>query len=207
MERTIIKNPAVLEELLGKPSEVVSNKAIPFIDRHCREFISHSPFLVIATADSSGRTDASPRGDKPGFVKVLDDHTIIIPERKGNKRMDTLRNILQNPRVGLIFFIPNLGETLRVNGTAIIFQDEGLSEDLAVNGKRPEVLIEIRVEEAFIHCAKAIIRSSLWISDSWPSPEELPSAANILADHVGMKGVSQESIEKNLKTSYVERLY
>ncbi|CAM3716376.1 MSMEG_1061 family FMN-dependent PPOX-type flavoprotein [Mesobacillus zeae] len=206
-EKTYISSFVVLEMLIGQPSEIVKNKAIAMLDHHCRKFIDLSPFMILSTADAKGRTDASPRGDGPGFVKVLNDNKLVIPERKGNKRMDSLKNILDNPHVGLLFFIPGLGETLRVNGKAKLIQDGPLSEELAVQGKNPLILIEVEVEEAFIHCAKAIKRSGLWNQESWAASSSLPSAAQMLADHINLPCVTAGDIEKNLEVSYRERLY
>ncbi|PPA70730.1 pyridoxamine 5'-phosphate oxidase family protein [Jeotgalibacillus proteolyticus] len=202
-----IKTNAELENLMGEPSQLVNRKVINYLDQHCKDFIAKSPFLVISTANEDGLCDASPRGDQPGFVKVLNDKYLIIPERPGNKRMDSLRNILANPRVGLLFMIPGLGETLRVNGSAQIIQDDDLLKQLAVQGKTPLAAIAVEAEECYIHCAKAFKRSGLWKKDTWPAPDTLPKAAKILVEHAKLPDVTLEEIEARLEESYQKKLY
>lgn len=202
-----IRTKDELRSMMGFPSELVKNKTIPMIDEHCRDFISKSPFLVLSTSDKEGYCDVSPRGDLPGFVQVLNENQIVIPERPGNKRMDSMRNILSNPRVGLIFFIPGLGETLRINGQAALIKDSKILESMAVKGKSPLVGIAVDVEECFIHCAKAFIRSGLWNPSSWQEKELLPSVATIISDHVNLPNTTAQTVEEGLKESYKERLY
>ncbi len=202
-----IKTEEELRSIMGFPSELVVNKVIAHIDQHCSDFISQSPFLVISTSDEHGFCDVSPRGDQPGFVLVLNEKQFIIPERPGNKRMDSLRNILSNPQVGLIFFIPGLGETLRVNGRASIVKDEELLGEMAVNGRKPLLGIGVDVEECFIHCAKAFKRSGLWEPSTWIEKAALPSASKILFDHAKIPNSSVDSIQERLEESYRKRLY
>lgn len=196
-----------LRSIIGFPSELVKRKVISNIDHHCYDFISKSPFLVISTCDNYGFCDVSPRGDMPGFVRVLDNKHLIIPERPGNKRIDSMRNILLNPKVGLLFFIPGLGETLRVNGKASLVKDDDLLEKMAVKGRKPIVGIGVEVEESFIHCAKALKRSKLWETSSWANKETLPSAAKILFEHTKIPNTSVEIINERLQESYTKRLY
>lgn len=196
-----------LRSLIGEPSELVRKKVITKLDENCIEFISKSPFLVIATSDKFGGCDASPRGDTPGFVYVLNEKQLVIPERPGNKRMDTMKNILSNPKVGLLFFIPGLGETLRVNGKAVLLKDNELLEKMAVKGKKPLIAIGIEVEECFIHCAKAFKRSELWNPTIWPQAETLPSSAKIIFEHAKLENTSVESIQQRLEEGYEKRLY
>lgn len=191
----------------GSPSKVAAGKVIHHLDRHCRSFIAQSPFLTMATADANGLCDVSPRGDAPGFVHILDDKHLLIPERPGNRRMDSVQNILSNPHVGLIFFIPGLQETLRINGKACVTRDQQLLGELSVQGKVPLFGIGVEVEEIFIHCAKAFLRSGLWAPETWPAKEDLPSAAKILADHVKLPALSEEDIASQLAESYQTRLY
>ncbi|WP_394239546.1 pyridoxamine 5'-phosphate oxidase family protein [Niallia oryzisoli] len=212
MERVIpyedkIESEEELRSIIGYPSELVKRKVITHLDDHCKDFISHSPFLVISTSDDAGYCDVSPRGDMPGFVVVLDEKHLVIPERPGNKRSDTLRNILSNSKAGLLFLIPGLGETLRVNGKASLVKDEQLLDRMAVKGKKPLLGICIEVEECFIHCAKAIIRSGLWKPESWSDKALLPNASKILADHVKLPGATAESIESSLEEDYKTELY
>lgn len=199
-----ISSEKELRDLVGYPSELVRKKVIHFLDEHCRTFISLAPFLTISTADQSGLCDVSPRGDEAGFVLVLDENHLIIPERPGNRRMDSLTNILENPNVGLLFLIPGLGETLRVNGKAYLVQDDELMEQMAVNGKKPILGIGVEVRECFIHCAKAFKRSGLWEPDSWTDKDGLPSAGKMLRDHTKTSTYSSEDIEEMLKEDYKE---
>lgn len=207
MFNKIIETEEELRALLGTPSELASKKVIHHLDQNCVEFISKSPFLVMATADEMGFCDVSPRGDQPGFVLVLNEKQFVIPERPGNKRVDSLRNILSNPRVGLQFFIPGLGETLRVNGKACVVRDDELLEKMAVGGRKPLLGIGVEVEECFIHCAKALKRSGLWAADSWLEKEMLPSAAKILFEHAKLPDSSVDTIQKSLEESYAKRMY
>jgi len=201
-----IQSEAELRELFGTPSVRAQQKVVQTIDGHIRQFLQQSPFLLLATSDAEGRCDVSPRGDGPGFVHVLDEHHLLIPERPGNKRFDSLRNILANPQVGLLFLLPGLGETLRINGQATLVRDEALLREMAVGDRLPLLAIAVRVEEAFLHCAKALLRSHLWHPDTWPVRESLPSAACILADHANM-GDSPEAIQESLQDAYRNRLY
>jgi len=203
----LIHSEAELRALLGSPSELVTHKVIHQLDLHCRDFIAKSPFVMLSTADASGKCDVSPRGDFPGFVQVMDVTRLVIPERPGNKRLDSLRNIFANPNVGLIFIIPGLGETLRINGRASITKDERWLKQMAVDGRSPIVGIVVEVEEAYLHCAKAFHRSRLWQSDSCQRKEVLPSAARILAEHARHAGMSAEQIAERLEESYIKRLY
>jgi hypothetical protein len=172
---SVVTSEADLRAVGGTPSELACRKQIEGLDAHARAFIAHAPFLLLATAGVAGRCDVSPRGDAPGFVLVLDDRHLAVPERPGNKRFDSLRNILENPHVGLIFLVPGREETLRVNGRACVARDEGLLERLAVQGKRPHFAIGVQVQEVFLHCAKAFRRSGLWQPAAWPDLAGLPS--------------------------------
>lgn len=196
-----------LRSLIGEPSELVRKKVITKLDENCIEFISKSPFLVMATSDEFGWCDASPRGDAPGFVYVLNEKQLFIPERPGNKRMDSMKNIISNPKVGLLFFIPGLGETLRVNGKAVLLKDEVLLEKMSVKGKKPLIAIGVEVEECFIHCAKAFKRSGLWDQAMWPQTDTLPSSAKMIFEHANLKDTSVESIQQRLDEGYEKRLY
>ncbi|WP_026672078.1 MSMEG_1061 family FMN-dependent PPOX-type flavoprotein [Alkalihalobacterium bogoriense] len=202
---SIIKH---LEELnIGKPSLAVQNKTITELDEHCIDFIQKSPFVVLSTSNKAGKCDASPRGDERGFVLVLDNKHLVLPERPGNKRMDSIHNILSNPQIGLLFTIPGVEETLRIAGKAYIINDSKLLKKMAVNGRSPQLGIGVEVEECFIHCAKAFKRSKLWDCSSWIQEEERPNAAAILVDHIKMKELTLEIIKENLKESYLKRLY
>jgi uncharacterized protein len=196
---------------MREPSELVIAKEINFLDVHCKSLIARSPFVLIATSNKQGRCDVSPKGDAPGFVQVLDDKHLAIPDRPGNARLDSVENILENPHIGLLFVIPGTRETLRINGKAVISQDDGILDKATVDGKRPPLAIGVEVQEAFIHCAKAFIRSNLWKSETWPTLEGLPSFAKMLIDHVNAEKVKTEMTEQELdgllERDYKTKLY
>ncbi|HEY3910613.1 MAG TPA: pyridoxamine 5'-phosphate oxidase family protein [Stellaceae bacterium] len=200
-----IENPERLREIYGEPSERAVKKQLSRLDRHCRAFIARSPFLVIASSDPSGRCDASPKGDAPGFVQVVDDETLLIPDRLGNNRIDTLGNLLARPGVGLIFFVPGVNETLRVNGRAKVTTDPALLEPLAVNGKAPRSGILVAADEIYFHCGKALIRSDLWNPQKHIPRGDFPSLGRIIAEQIG--GISVEESERATAESYRTRLY
>ncbi|RNB92025.1 pyridoxamine 5'-phosphate oxidase family protein [Brevibacillus fluminis] len=204
MFKETVSTEEELRSMLGYPSELVQNKVIHYLDEHCRDFIAKSPFLAISTSDHQGLCDVSPRGDSPGFVLVLDDKHLVIPERPGNRRIDSMKNILSNPNIGLIFIIPGLEETLRINGRACLVRDEELLAQMEAGGRTPMIGIGVEVQECYVHCAKAFKRSKLWDHDSWLEKDKLPRASRILADHAKM---APEAIEEVLKESYTKRLY
>lgn len=194
-----------LRELMGEPVHpVVVAKTLSALDRHCRTFIARSPFVLIASADRGGRMDISPKGDPAGFVQVLDDHTLAIPERPGNQRFDTLRNLIDNPRVGLIFLIPGKRETLRVSGTARIVTDHGLRDSMAIKGKSPALALVVDVEEAFFHCAKCMVRSAMWEPKQWPSLDGLPTLAQAMQ---AATDIPVELLHEAVTADEVGRLY
>jgi PPOX class probable FMN-dependent enzyme len=167
-----------LRAIVGFPNTYVANKVSPRLSEVQQDWLTHSPLGFVATADAEGRVDVSPKGDPPGFVHVIDDTTIAIPERPGNKRVDGYLNVLQNPHVGTVFLIPGRGDTLRINGTAKILSDADYFDALVVDGKRPILALEIAVEEVFFHCAKAFLRSDAWKPESW-NPTAVPSVAQL----------------------------
>ncbi len=171
-----------LRELVGSPSERAVRKQLAFLDAHCRAFVEHSPFMLLGTSALDGRCDVSPKGDQPGFVLVEDDTTLVIPDRPGNKRFDSLQNILQNPHVGLLFLIPGMDETLRVNGSAALVRDEDLLQRLAVDGKPPLLAIVVNVQEAFLHCGKSSLRAQVWDATRHVRRTTLPSLSRMIAD-------------------------
>jgi PPOX class probable FMN-dependent enzyme len=175
-----ITNEAELRDVIGLPADVVQSKISDTVNELTRQFIELSPFMLLATSAADGTCDVSPRGDPAGFVHIVDDHTLLVPERPGNRLADSLRNILLNPNVGLLFLIPGVGDTLRVNGRAVITTDPDLLEPLAVEGKTPKLGLVIDVDEVFTHCSKAFIRSDLWNPERHVEREELPSQGAIL---------------------------
>lgn len=202
----IIEDIAEIRELYGEPGERAVKKQLPRLEKHSRAFIALSPFLVIASADPAGRVDASPKGDAPGFVRVLDDETLLVPDRLGNNRVDTISNLLVSPGVGLIFFVPGLRETLRVNGRARVTTDPALLEPCAVGGKAPRSGILVTAEEVYFHCGKALIRSDLWNPAKHVPQSEFPSLGRIIAEQIG-DGRSIEESERYTAESYRTRLY
>jgi uncharacterized protein len=177
------------------------------LDAHMRQFIAHSPFMIISTCDADGNCDSSPRGDAPGFIRVLDDRTFLIPDRPGNKRVDSMRNILQTGRIGTLFLVPGYGETLRVNGRAEIIRDEEHLETMTVNGKRPTLAIAVTAEQCFLQCAKAMHRSKLWERHERPDLKSLACAAEMLVDQAKLPEHDVASMQKLLDNAYTNGLY
>lgn len=202
----VVTSVAELRSVLGEPSHRVLRKEISSIDRHCAAFIGRASFVLIASADREGRMDVSPKGDPPGFVRVLDDRTLAIPDRPGNRRIDTFRNVLENPQVGLLFLVPGKPETLRVAGSASIVRDLALLDAMSVEGKAPEFALVVRVQRVMFHCGKCIIRSGLWSQDRWPDASGLPT----LAEAMVLQGALDESVEEMhalIENDAVSRLY
>ncbi|MGN6636511.1 MAG: pyridoxamine 5'-phosphate oxidase family protein [Oryzihumus sp.] len=185
MERTSwseITSEAELRELLGSPSRPAAEKVRPSLTELDQQWLAQSPLCIVATSDTHGRLDASPKGDPAGhLVHVLDDHTVALAERPGNRRADGFLNVLQNPHVGLLFLVPGRGDTLRVNGRARLVREAPFLDDMAVKGRRPMLAMVVEVEEVFFHCSKAFLRSGLWQAETW-EPEALPSRAQISKD-------------------------
>ena len=177
----VISSEADLRARFKAPSELALRKQLDHLDHNCRRFIALSPFLCLATASEDG-VDNSPRGDAPGFVEVLDERTLLIPDRPGNNRLDSLANILRNPQVGLLFLIPGVTETLRVNGRARIVTSRPMLERFAVNNRAPAVAILVATQEVFLHCSKALIRSRLWQDDAKVDRKVLPSLGRMIAE-------------------------
>ena len=194
----VITEESELREMFGYPSDLAANKQIDRLDKHCRAIIEKSPFILLGTSSAGGHCDVSPKGDFPGFVRVLDDTTIAIPDLPGNNRLDTLRNMINNPQVGLIFMIPGLNETLRINGKVQLVRDEGLLASMAYEDKLPKLAIVVHVQEVFTHCPKAFLRSKLWSDEYRIARNELPSFAEILKDHTGLVDCEVEELQKEL---------
>jgi len=202
-----IRSAPELTALLGQPSELALRKELNALDAHMRRFIAHSPFVIVSTHSADGRCDASPRGDAPGFVRVVDERTLLIPDRLGNKRVDSFRNILETGRIGLLFLVPGVGETLRVNGRAALIRDEAWLTTMTAQGKRPLVAVAVEVEECFLQCAKALIRSKLWDSQQRPDLQSLPSSAEMFCDHAKMPEFDVAKLQSVLEEAYRSRLY
>jgi PPOX class probable FMN-dependent enzyme len=181
-----------IDALYDAPVEAVVSKVIDHLDDHCRDFIALSPFVLVATADELGNCDVSPKGGAPGFVSVLDRKRLAIPDAPGNRLVYSLRNVVAGGRVGLLFLIPGMEETLRVNGRAWLTRDPDVLEQLAAGAKAPKVAIGVEAQEAFLHCAKAFKRSALWRPAEWPDRGGLASAAQIWRDHMALDMTTQD---------------
>jgi PPOX class probable FMN-dependent enzyme len=183
-EKQFVTSLAELDATVPPPSEGAAGKTMRRIERYARQYIGLSPFCCLATSDGRGNADVTPRGDKPGFVRVIDDHTLLIPERPGNNRMDSLRNIVQHPSLGLLFLIPGFEDTLRVNGRGRVTRDPKLLAESAVDGKLPRFGVLVAVDEVFFHCAKAFRRSRLWDPAAQVPRNTLPTLARMIMDQM-----------------------
>ncbi len=201
-----ITSEAELRELYEAPIERALRKQIGHLDDHCRRYIGCSPFALLATSGPDGRCDVTPRGGPPGFCRVLDDGRLAIPDVKGNRRLDSLTNIVENPYAGLLFLIPGMQETLRVNGAAALTRDDAIVEGVSSPGKPAILAVVVEPEEVFMHCAKAFIRSSLWDPQTWFEPGERPLAAEIMRDHMQSE-LSVEEVAAQSRESIRTRLY
>lgn len=183
---TTIDSLAALRGLYPQPTERVVRKQIASLDAHCRRFIAASPFLVLATASAAHETDASPRGGEPGWVRVTDEGALLLGDSPGNNRLDSLQNIVETGKVGLLFMIPGIDETLRVNGDAVLSTDPADIAACATERRAPKLVIRVTVTAAYLHCAKAFMRSRLWEADARVDRDVLPSPGRVLNDHSGM---------------------
>jgi PPOX class probable FMN-dependent enzyme len=205
----IIENEADLRAHYGQPSQLALMKEQDRLDHNCQRFVELSPFVCLATIGADGRVDNSPRGDAPGFVQVADDKTLLMPDRPGNNRIDSLSNIVHRPDVGLLFFIPGFTETLRLNGRAKLSAAPDLLARFAVGGRPPKLVLVITVDEVFLQCSKALIRSRLWKEDAKVDRKTLPTLGRMIADVVDAKASAEtvkgydEVIDRNIK----EELY
>lgn len=202
---TPIRDAAALRGQFGPVGPLAARKVLDHIDDYGRRFIALAPFLVVASADKAGHVDASPRGDAPGFVAIADSRTLVIPDRRGNNRIDTFLNLLESPGVGLIFLVPGIDETFRVNGTAALTQDAALLEPLRAQGKVPAAGLVVQVREAFFHCGKAMIRSGLWDPARHVARDTFPSLGRILSDQTAAADVAEA--EATIADAYRTRLY
>lgn len=196
-----------LTALVGSPSELVIKKELKELDPHMQAFVARSPLLLLGTVDRAGRCDVSPRGDLSAVAKVIDPQTLVIAERPGNRRADSLRNIIETGRAGLLLLVPGVGETLRVNGRACVFRDSGILESLTIQGKQPLAAIGIHVEEAYFQCAKALLRSKIWQRSAEETAAGEFDFAQVLIDQTCITDHSADSLRAQIDTSYRERLY
>ncbi len=200
-----VTNVSQLRAIIGEPSPLVPHKLLGALDEAAIAFVRRSPFLVIATADADGNQDASPKGDTPGFVAIENPTTLLIPDRKGNKLVFTLQNILANPQVGVIFMVPGTDETLRVNGTAELTVEPAVLKRLAARGSAAHLAIRLTVRECFFHCAKAFMRSQLWHPESWSAPIKI-SWGEYLAAKMGASDDTAKQIDKFVEQDYKTNL-
>ncbi|MFG1797437.1 pyridoxamine 5'-phosphate oxidase family protein [Nocardia sp. NPDC049149] len=202
-----ITEPAELRALLGEVPSRAANKERVTLHPRDRDWIAASPFLVMSTSDANGNCDASPKGDPAGFVRVLDDRTVAIPERPGNRRADGYLNILANPHVGLLFVIPGRSQTLRINGRARLVRDAPYFDDMVVRGHRPILAVEVDIDQIFFHCAKAFLRSHLWQPDEWPA-DNLPTWARLVKEVQADTTETLEELERHYApANYNAKLY
>lgn len=205
----VIATETDLRARFGAPGRLATLKQLDRLDHNCRRFIELAPFLCLATSRPGGLADNSPRGDAPGFVQVLDERTLLIPDRPGNNRLDSMANIVHNPNVGLLFLIPGVDETLRVNGRARLITRPDVLERFAVRGRAPKVVIMVEVVEAFLHCSKALLRARLWQDDARVERNVLPSLGRMIADVVERRAsaATAAEYERIVQRSIEEHLY
>ena len=201
-----LQHEAELDEIYEPSSWLVQHKTIDHLDRHCRDYLAVCGFVLLASADAAGRADVTPRGGPRGFVQVLDDRTLAVPDATGNRRLDTLRNVIETGQVGLLALLPGRGQTLRVNGRACVSADPALLSQLTAVGKPPRAALVIAVEEVFTHCPKAFVRSGLWDPQTWPAKDEQPSPAAMLRDHVGDPALTLADAEQAMVDAVTIRL-
>jgi PPOX class probable FMN-dependent enzyme len=190
-KKDIISSAEQLREMVGAPHEAVVKKTVTQIDSHIENYIAQSPLFFVATSAANGRADVSPRGDRPGFVKVLDRQTIAYVDRPGNRRIDSMLNMLENPQVGMIFLIPPLEEVLRINGRATISCNEAFISDLQVEGKTTGIAVIIEVEECFIHCPRAFKQAGIWDYENWQPKDELPVVMDMFRAHLQLNNYKE----------------
>jgi PPOX class probable FMN-dependent enzyme len=202
----IVTSVDEIRDAIGEPLSPIVEKVIDRLDDVCRAFIEKSPFVVIASANSDGDPDISPKGDPEGFVQVLDDKHLAIPDRPGNRRADTFQNLLDNPHLAIIFIIPGKGETLRVRGEARIVRDEALRKNMAVNERVPEFAIVVHVEQALMHCPKPMVRSKLWQPDAWPDHSGTATIAEATVAHANLD-ITPEELKARVEAAGRAKLY
>lgn len=213
--RDVVSSLDELRSLYRAPGAGALNKEIDHLDDNCRAFIEHSTFVLVATSGTDGSCDVSPKGGPPGFARVLDSQRLAIPDLAGNNRLDSFTNLLANPGIGLLFVIPGLDETLRVNGQAWLVQDEEVLDACAVDagagsgggGVRPRLAVGVAVSSAYIHCAKAFRRGSLWSPADWPDRSDMPSVGCMLRDHLAEESLTGEVIDAGLEAGYAKTMW
>jgi hypothetical protein len=203
---TVIDSHERLRAIVGEASENAQRKKITRIEEHARTIIAYSPLALLATSAPDGTCDVSPRGDPAGSVLVLDEHTLVLAERPGNRLADSLSNVIDNPHAALLFVVPGMNETLRVNGSVSILSDAPFFDRLAVRGKRPRLALVMHVEDLYLHCAKAMLRSSLWDPSTWPERTDIPTMGRMLKDQLAL-ATSVRELDTYLAESSANKLY
>jgi uncharacterized protein len=201
-EMPYLTDVSELRPLYHDPSSMVIEKQIDWIDPHCRNFIARSPLVIVGSIHPTRGMDVSPRGDPPGFVRILDQHHLAIPDRPGNNRLDTMENLLENPKIGLLFVIPGIADVLRINGTARLTSARPLLESMAANGKLPKLAIVVKVTEVFLHCARALMRARLWSNDYRIERSQLPTLGRMIVEQSRPAGVSAEQADARINAAY-----
>jgi uncharacterized protein len=202
-----IRDVGELRAIVGEPIPRVIQKELPSLDKRSRAFVEASPFLVMSTAGPDGSCDASPKGGPPGFVKVLDERRLLVPEFPGNRRFDGLQNLVERPGIGLLFVVPGISETLRVNGFARLTRDPSLLERGAVDGKEPWFAADVEVRQVFSHCSKAFLRSHLWQPDRWPDSDTVPSPSRTIVERAQAEARRERDVRRDVEQEYEPGLY
>lgn len=197
---------AALREIIPAPG-ISAHKVLDHIDDHCRRFLDHATFALIATWDADGRADVSPKGDPPGFIKLIDDRTLAVPDRPGNGRIDTFLNVIQRPTVGLIVLVPGILETCRISGRGSVVGDPDLLDAMAVGTKRPKLALVVEVDEALVHCGKAIRRGGLWTDEYRVERTDFPTMGQMLHDHAQPDGLSRDELSAIAETDLHHNMY
>ncbi|MBO6655812.1 MAG: pyridoxamine 5'-phosphate oxidase family protein [Pseudomonadales bacterium] len=203
---TVINTYDALRKIIGDKVDALEAKVVDHVDEFAREFIEKAPFLILSTSDAEGNCDASPKGDAPGFVEIVDDKTILIPDRPGNKLAYGHENVLANPHVGLLFMIPGTTETLRINGRAELDASEPLREQLAARGKPATLVIRVTVDQCFFHCSKAFLRSGLWKPDTWAEKPHTVSFGTIYAKKANLPEEAGKALDDAIEADYRDNL-
>ena len=193
----VITSTEEMVDLVGVPSPLIAQKSTPYVTPLVEQFIMSSPYFLVATAAEDGTCDCTPRGDPAGSVLLLDDHTLVFADRKGNRRVDSMRNIISNPHVGLLFLVPGTDETVRVNGKATISRDPELCERLSMQGKPAQLVVIVEIAEVFTHCARSILRSKIWQPESWPDTDTIPTLAAMLAEQKHLTPPDESTGKRN----------
>lgn len=193
----VITSTEEMVDLVGVPSPLIAQKSTPYVTPLVEQFIMSSPYFLVATAAEDGTCDCTPRGDPAGSVLLLDDHTLVFADRKGNRRVDSMRNIISNPHVGLLFLVPGTDETVRVNGKATISRDPELCERLSMQGKPAQLVVIVEIAEVFTHCARSILRSKIWQPESWPDTDTIPTLAAMLAEQKHLTPPDESAGKRN----------